>query len=306
MRRDTLATFIRNAVLATLPLAGLGCANSPGPGPIPCGGGSYTVTLDGGLGDGGCQAKCGTFVESCEERSNSAGLPVVDCTDTRPCLGRRPEGLVSDGDGSRDATGASALGQHFAAAAHLEAASVPAFRRLRAELRAHGAPRRLIDACTRAARDEIRHARSAARLARRFGATRPPVRLLPARPRSLMALAVENAREGCVGESFAALLASFQAATAADPDVRAHLTSIAGDETRHAELAWEIDAWLRTRLPPRERAHLAAVRADELARLAATLEAPADAELQRAAGLPAPAAARALYRAFAFEVARRA
>jgi hypothetical protein len=121
-----------------------------------------------------------------------------------------------------------------------------------------------------------------------------------------MALAVENAREGCVGESFAALIATFQATTAADPEVRAHLTSIAGDETRHAELAWEIDAWLRTQLTRRQRAHLADVRADELARLAGTLDAPADAELRRATGLPAPAAARALHRAFAVEVARRA
>jgi hypothetical protein len=259
--------------------------------------------VDGGIPDGGCVERCGFGTKSCVQQTNSGGQPVVQCTVERPCIGgRRPAGLIADGS---DGNG-SALGRHFATAAHLEAASVPAFRRLRAELRAHGAPRRLLDACTRAARDEIRHARSAARLARRFGATRPPVRVAPAAPRSLMALAIENAREGCVAESFAALLANFQAATAADPEVRAHLISIAGDETRHAELAWEIDAWLRARLPPRERAHLAAVRADELARIAAELDAPPDAELQRAAGLPAPAAARALQRAFAVEVARRA
>jgi hypothetical protein len=295
--------FIRSAVLAALPLAGIGCGGPPGP--RVCGNhdNTFTFIVAGGLSDGGCETKCGPgVVDSCTQQTNSAGQPVVECSDFRPCLGRRPAELIADGD---DHEG-SALGRHFARAAHLEAASVPAFRRLRAELRRHGAPPRLLDACARAARDEIRHARSAAHLASRFGAARPPVRLAPAQPRSLMALAVENAREGCVGESFAALLATFQAASAADEEVRAHLRAVAADETRHAELAWEIDAWLRTRLPARERAHLAAVRADELARIAAVLDAPLDPELQHAVGLPGPAAARALQRAFAVEVARRA
>ncbi len=154
--------------------------------------------------------------------------------------------------------------------------------------------------------DEILHARSAARLARRFGTTPPSVRLSAAPSRGMLALAIENAREGCVGESFAALTAHWQAATADDPDVRTHLRRVAADETRHAELAWEIDAWLRTRLAPRERAHLEAVRADELARIAVAIEAPPDAELASTAGLPPPTVARALHRAFAQEVARRA
>src|SRR3989442_1726027 len=51
------------------------------------------------------------------------------------------------------------LGGYFATMASLEAASVGAFRALRTELRAHGAPRALVRAAERAARDEIRHAR---------------------------------------------------------------------------------------------------------------------------------------------------
>jgi hypothetical protein len=299
MRRDTLASFFRRTVIAALPLVAAGCGSPSGP--IGCGGGgTQTYTVDGGLGDGGCDQICGGGTQSCKEETNGAGQPIVECTVIRPCLGRRPEGLaMANAEGS-------ALGRYFAEAAQLEAASVPAFRRLRAELRAHGSPRRLIDACTRAARDEVRHARSAARLARRFGATPPAVRLGPARRRSLIALAVENAREGCVGESFAALTAHWQAATAADPDVRAHLASIAADEARHAELAWEIDAWLRTRLDARERAHLEAVRADELAQIATAIEARVDPALAEAAGLPPREVARALHRAFAGEVARRA
>jgi hypothetical protein len=63
----------------------------------------------------------------------------------------------------------------LAEAAWLEAASVDAFRVLRLELRAHSAPRRLLRAASRAARDERRHARAAGALARRFDVTVPAV-----------------------------------------------------------------------------------------------------------------------------------
>jgi hypothetical protein len=197
----------------------------------------------------------------------------------------------------------STLGRHFARMAHLEAASVPAFRRLRAELRRHGAPRRMIDACTRAAADEVRHARAATRLARRFGATVPRVRLAPATQRTLLDLAVENAREGCVRESFGALLLTWQARAAADAEVRQLAQQLAGDETRHAELAWQIDAWVRARLSATERAQVRRARREELAAMAAQIEAAEGGELVDVAGLPPPRAARALYGAFAARVA---
>jgi hypothetical protein len=71
-----------------------------------------------------------------------------------PGIGRRPCGL-------RPARGACArdeVGRALAAMAHLEAASVPAFRRLGAELASLGAPASFVRAADRAARDEIRHA----------------------------------------------------------------------------------------------------------------------------------------------------
>jgi hypothetical protein len=296
MRRDTLASFFQRAVLAALPLLGA-CGGSPGPNN--CGNGTWTV--DGGVGDLGCIARCiqpnGPSTPFCDEKTNSGGGLVTECHPD--CTGRRPAGLA------HASVRGSSLGAHFARMAHLEAASVPAFRRLRAELRVHGAPRRLVDACTRAARDEVRHARAVGRLARRFASRPPQVTLAAVRARPLLALAKENACEGCVRESFGALVATWQARTAEDRAVRRLMTGIAVDETRHAELAWEIDGWLRTRLGRQERAEVERARDEELAQLAAALDRAPDAELARAVGLPPPEAARLLHRAFAREVRRR-
>jgi hypothetical protein len=189
--------------------------------------------------------------------------------------------------------------------AHLEAASVPAFRQLRAELRSFGAPRRLLDACSQAARDEIRHARATARLARRFGSRTPRVHLTPVVPRSLARLAAENVREGCVRESFGALMATWQAHHAGDDEVRRLMVRIAADETRHAELAWRIHQWLLTRLDAAERLAVERVLADALAQLPSD-SAHGDEAAIHALGLPPSAATRALARAFTAEAKGRA
>ncbi len=150
--------------------------------------------------------------------------------------GRRPEGFTPRGR-------RAGAGGWLAASAALEAASVPAFERLARELRRHGAPRALVRAAHRAQNDETRHARVMGALAARYGvpATIPHVPRLPVRGRE--ELAVENAREGCVGETLAAIVAHFQALHARDPRVRAAMRRIAQDETRHALLSHQVDAW---------------------------------------------------------------
>jgi hypothetical protein len=316
MKRTALATFFHRAILAALPLvgglAGSGCG-SPVQGRITGGttvtGGSTggcgaTWVVDGGLDDGGCYERCaqpqlGRYTSACTESTNDGGGVVTQC-EGQCGTGRRPEGM------RQARVRGGALGAHFARMAHLEAASVPAFRRLRAELRAHGAPQRLLDRCTRAARDEVRHARVAARLAKRFGARPPKVVLPPLGIRPLDEVALENAREGCVRESFGALYAGYQARMAGDPEVRAVLRQIAADETRHAELAWAVDAWVRTRLDAAALARMESGKREALDQLASEVVAPFDAELARLIGLPPPAAGRALHAAFAGEVARRA
>jgi hypothetical protein len=77
---------------------------------------------------------------------------------------------------------------------------------------------------------------------------------------SLESLARDNAVEGCVRETWGALLALRQASRAADPCVRATMSRIARDEIRHAELAWDIERWLRPRLSVSQRQRVRAAR----------------------------------------------
>ena len=59
---------------------------------------------------------------------------------------------------------------------------------------------------------------------------------------------MHNAIEGCVHESFAALMAALRARRASDPRLRRVFAKIAVDETRHGQLAWDLHAWLRGQL----------------------------------------------------------
>ena len=100
----------------------------------------------------------------------------------------------------------------------------------------------------RAALDEIEHARLSFALASGYAgeAVAPgPFPLggeIHVGPR-LADLAASTVREGCVGETLAAVVAAEQLARATDPAVRAALARIAEDEARHAELAWKTVAW---------------------------------------------------------------
>jgi hypothetical protein len=193
--------------------------------------------------------------------------------------GRRPCGLVP-----RVATAPSALGAHFANAAHLEAASITAFDVLARDLARHGAPARLVARALRARRDEIAHARMMTRLATRFGATPPRVEVEPTAPRDLLAVALENEIEGCVRETYGALVAAFQARTAA-PALRPILRRIADDEASHAALAHDVGRWARRRLDARGRAALAHARRETTRALRREARTPA-ASLVAIAGLP--------------------
>lgn len=205
-------------------------------------------------------------------------------------IGRRPVGLRASGG----VACTEALGRHFASAAHLEAASIKAFLRLREELALHGADVALQDAALVSALEEVLHTDVSTRLAHRFGATpRPPeVEPLPLRP--LFEVALDNAVEGCVRETFGALVAHHQALHARDAEVREAMTRIAGDETRHAELSWAIDRWAREQLPAAGRAALCEARREAVAALREEVTVPLDAALITEAGMPAPEVAASL------------
>ncbi|WP_223642091.1 ferritin-like domain-containing protein [Corallococcus sp. EGB] len=215
---------------------------------------------------------------------------VLEKGDPNCNIGRRPVGLQAAEACESD----EALGRYFANAAHLEAASVHAFLRLRDELALHGADLGLQDAARRSAMEEVMHAQVTERIARRFGGTpqRPVVEELPLR--SLVDVALENAVEGCVRETYGALLAHHQAMHARDLEVRQAMVHIAEDETRHAALSWDIDQWARPRLSEQERASLKEAQRRAVALLRQEVAVPFDASIVTEAGMPTPEAALAL------------
>lgn len=130
-------------------------------------------------------------------------------------------------------------------------------RVLRCELVAHGAPDDLVRRARRAIADESEHARMTCAQAAHLGLRTKPFSGEQLPVRLLVDIAIENATEGCVREAYAAMVAHLQAARAGSPQLRADFARIASDETEHAALAIDCDAWLATRLSEDERARVA-------------------------------------------------
>ncbi|HWB81496.1 MAG TPA: ferritin-like domain-containing protein [Nannocystaceae bacterium] len=192
------------------------------------------------------------------------------------------------------ARGGDPIARWAACAAHAEAASVGAFLALRHELAAHGAPRELCERMLAAARDEIGHARAMSRIAAQRGAVPERARFDRVGVRSLEAIAIENAIEGCVRETWSALEACAQAREAADSEIRRAMRRIAIDETRHAELAHDLARWLDAQLDDAARARVRTARDAAVEELLGSLAATPPDSLQRLAGLPEAARARRL------------
>ncbi|MRG91999.1 ferritin-like domain-containing protein [Polyangium spumosum] len=263
---------------------------------------------DGGVEDAGdwiaqeCERKCANGISCVPTSITQEGgetIPAIECTQMSDCsAGRRPLGYGGPGKGL-STRGLATPGAWLAHAAELEAASVIAFRELRRDLAALGAPRRLLRAASRAGAEERRHTRKARSLARRYGAR---MRTLPAgatRRISLEELAAHNAAEGCVREAFGALVARWQATFAKDAEVRGVMARIAEDEARHAALAFEIDAWAKRRLDPAARSRVEAARREAARGLLSprARDAGRD-EALGVLGLPDAAAAQALAERF--------
>jgi hypothetical protein len=174
------------------------------------------------------------------------GTVKVGCADS--CTGRRTEGarepIIAD---------QASAGTYFAVCSYLEAVSVYAFARLRAELETLGAPAALVLATRRAEKDEVRHAKLMRALARRFGFQPETAEAPPSAIRTRLAIARENAVEGCVRETYGAVLGLIGATRALDPQVRAVMRSIAHDECDHAALSWRVGQWMMSQLDDPER-----------------------------------------------------
>jgi hypothetical protein len=218
------------------------------------------------------------------------------------CKGRRPLGHVEHVEqASRERDAEAPLGISLAEMAELEAASVIAFEQLADQLRELDAPVDLIERCHAAADDERNHARWLTALASHNGASVRDPQLEP-HANDLLTIALHNATEGCVHESFAALVAAVIANVSPSPVLRRIYARIAVDETGHGQLAWDLHEWLCDRLSPAERARVEAAQREALAQLPERVAWLA--ELPREFGPPSPSDARLLARNFNDALAR--
>ncbi len=190
----------------------------------------------------------------CNLSAASGGGTMVYCASC--AVGRKPGDLLASNDAP--CAGEDPIGTALAEMARIEAASVHAFRRLEQSLTNLGADASLRDRARRAARDEITHARSAARLAKKRGARPRPVRLAKAPAPTTFELALENAVEGCVHETLGVAYLEHQRTHAADAELRAHAAAIYDDELEHAALSWDLVAFFDRHLDDAQRGELRA------------------------------------------------
>jgi hypothetical protein len=224
-------------------------------------------------------------------------VDVLEPGQAHGCRGRRPPGWEP-----RASRATSSVTRFFEDAASLEAASVGAFALVARELESFGAPRELVHRAKAAARDEVRHADLMSRRAGVTNASSAP----PLETRTPFEAALDNAVEGRVNESFAAVVARFQSRASSDEDLAREFAAIADDECAHGDLAHDIAAWLEPRLTSdeRERVSSARERAKRLL-VARAFEAAGgvdDARARKTLGLPTRAQAAALAEAFALSI----
>lgn len=146
-----------------------------------------------------------------------------------------------------DAASSAHLAQQWTRVALLEHASIAAFARFSLQLLSLGAPAVLVELTTSAMADETKHAKACFAVASQYaGAPVGPGRLAvesSLNEMSLEQIVLNTIREGCVGETVAAIEAREAAEHAADPALRALLLVISEDESRHAELAFRFVQW---------------------------------------------------------------
>ena len=299
--RDALQLALLAGLAASADACGSNECDVTRPNPLPtfdggCALAGYDVSVSSDscteVQDHDCAALCGQAVATCSDN----GQGVVHCVPTGFC------GKARTSLRWRKKRESTPLAEHLAASVWLEAASIDAFYTLSEELAEHDAPRGLQRAAVSAARDEERHTRAMREIAERHGVRSRLPRARKKRARPLVELAIENAVEGCVHETFGAALAAFQARRAPDPRVRRAMREIARDEARHAELAAAIARWAEPHLAPAERAKVRAARDRASRKLLRSLAAPQDRTLVESLGMPTATEATAMARALSARV----
>ena len=188
----------------------------------------------------------------CVATSCSAGRPfLVEGVERLAGHEERDDWIALDVNPRKDSLPPSVrerLAKRWTGIGLMEHASIAAFARFALQLLAVGAPAELVERAHDAMRDETSHARLAFGLASAYAGRRiGPGRL--AIERALEGFEVGQlvatlVREGCIGETVAAIEAREALDGEEDPCVRHVLRVVARDEQRHAELAWRTLAWL--------------------------------------------------------------
>lgn len=163
---------------------------------------------------------------------------------------RQANGVSYQSDEALSETQRQWLGQRWAELGLMEHASIAAFARFTLQLLHLGAPAALVEEAQRAMSDETEHAKNCFGLARRYlgYAVGPgPLRMEQALQETQLADIVRlTVREGCIGETCAALEAAEAYEATLDPATKLVLGKIRQDEFRHAELAWKFVKWALT------------------------------------------------------------
>jgi hypothetical protein len=174
---------------------------------------------------------------------------LADAAGRKDWMGARI-GLVSSG---LDQQTCAVIARHWTDAALAEHASVAALGRFTLELMSLGAPEELVAASMEAMRDETRHATLCFGLASRYAATAVGPSALDMSGAfadgDFLAVVDRAIVEGVIGETAAALEATWAREAATDAEVRAALEMIAVDEALHAALAIRFVAWAAKRDP---------------------------------------------------------
>ncbi|WNG61227.1 ferritin-like domain-containing protein [Archangium gephyra] len=147
-----------------------------------------------------------------------------------------------------------AAGEHWTYAARAEYVSVASFARATQEMMGVGAPRRFLLAMQKAAREEVRHAKAALRIAAQLldvdvkelgPACYAPVVPLPPRASTHAELCKLTLLEAAIPETLGVAAARRTLKAVRTPLIREALRSILADECRHALLAWDMAQWAR-------------------------------------------------------------
>jgi hypothetical protein len=140
------------------------------------------------------------------------------------------------------------LAEYWTRVGLMEHASVAAFARFALHLLALGAPPDLILEAQQAMADETNHAQLAFALASAYARRQVGPGALDIEGvlehLEVSGFVATLVREGCLGETIAAVEAHEALEQAVDPAVRRVLAVVVRDEQRHAELAWRTLGWL--------------------------------------------------------------